>query len=97
MRHFPLNFRFYVKNINDLSCNYFGVIEVKQYCMLRKAKKELYRHIFCAINLPRPIETDTLAMKSTRLVSYHTLHHNIELDPNDARHPQSDNFFAKWI
>ena len=40
---------------------------------------------------------DTLAMKSTRLVSYHTLHHNIELDPNDARHPQSDNFFANWI
>ena len=39
MRHFPLNFRFYVKNINDLSCNYFGAIEVKQYCMLRKAKK----------------------------------------------------------
>ena len=36
-------------------------------------------------------------MKSTRLVSYHTLHHNIELDPNDARHPQSDNFFANWI
>ena len=39
MRHFPLNFRFYVKNINDLSGNYFGAIEVKQYCMLRKAKK----------------------------------------------------------
>ena len=94
MRPFPLNFRFYVKNINDLRCNYFGV---KQYCMLRKAKKELYRHIFCAINLIRPIETDTLAMKSTRLVSYHTLHHNIELDPNDARHPQSDNFVANWI
>ena len=39
MRHFTLNFRFYVKNINDLSCNYFGAIEVKQYCVLRKAKK----------------------------------------------------------
>ena len=93
MRYFPLNFRFYVKYINDLSCNYLGV---KQYCMLRKAKK-LYRHIFCAMNLLRPIETDTLAMKSTRLVSYHTLHHNIELDPNDARLPQNDNFFANWI
>ena len=68
--------------------------------MLRKAKKkkkELYRDITCAINLLRPIETDTLAMKSRRLVSYHNLHHNIELDPNDARHPQSDNFFANWI
>ena len=27
MRHIPLNFRFYGKNINDLSCNYFGAIE----------------------------------------------------------------------
>ena len=36
MRQFLLNFQVYVKNINDLSCNYFGV---KQYCMLRKAKK----------------------------------------------------------
>ena len=36
---FPLNFRFYVKNTNDLSCNYFGAIEVKQYCVLSKAKK----------------------------------------------------------
>ena len=65
--------------------------------MLSKAKKELYRHTFCAINLRRPIETDTLPMKSTRLISYHTLHHNIDLGPNDARHPQSDNFFANWI
>ena len=39
MRHFPINFQFYVKNINDLSCNYLGAIEVEQYCMLRKAKK----------------------------------------------------------
>ena len=39
MRHFPLNFRFGVKNIYDLNCNYFGAIEVKQYCMLSKAKK----------------------------------------------------------
>ena len=86
-----------MKNINDLSCNYFGAIEVKQYCMLSKAKKKLYRHIFCAINLLPPIETATLPMKSARLVSYHTLHHNIDLDPNDARHPQKDNFFANWI
>ena len=93
MRQFLLNFRFYVKNINDLSCTYFGV---KQYCMLRKAKKSFTDTSFVQ-NLLRPIETDTLAMKSTRLVSYHTLHHNIELDPNDARHPQSDNFFANWI
>ena len=76
--------------INDLSCNYFGV---KQYCMLRKAKKSFNTSF---VQLIWPIETDTLAMKSTRLVSYHTLHHNIELDPNDAR-PQSDNFFANWI
>ena len=41
MRHFPLNFRFYVKNINDLSCNYFSAIEVKQYGMLRKTKKSI--------------------------------------------------------
>ena len=36
-------------------------------------------------------------MKSTRLVSYHTLRHYIDLDPNGARHLQSDNFFANWI
>ena len=61
--------------------------------MLSKAKKnlkELYRHSFCAINLLWRIETDTLRMQSMRLVSYHTFHHNI--DPNDVRHPQSNNF-----
>ena len=96
MRHFPFNVRFYVKNINDLSCNYSGAIEVKQYCMLRKAKRASPA-IFCAINLLQPIETDTLAMKNARLVLYHTLPHNIELEPYDARHPQSDNFFANSI
>ena len=57
----------------------------------KKNLKELCRHRFCVINLLRPIEADILPMKSMRLVSYNTLHHNI--DPSDVRHPQNNNFF----